>query len=120
MNKAFLRISFIAALLALFVVVLGAYVRLSDAGLGCPDWPGCYGKLLAPTAAADIEVANQAFPERPVESPKAWKEMIHRYFASALGLLILALAAIAWKQRKTPGQQLRRWSTSGCIAPTAG
>ena len=107
MDKAFLRISFIAALLALFVIVLGAYVRLSDAGLGCPDWPGCYGKLLAPTAATDVAAANLAFPEQPVESPKAWKEMIHRYFASSLGLFILALAGIAWKQRKTLGQQVK-------------
>ena len=107
MDKIFLRISFVAALLALVVIVLGAYVRLSDAGLGCPDWPGCYGKLLAPTAAPDVAAANKAFPEQPVESPKAWKEMIHRYFASTLGLFILALAGIAWKQRKTLGQQVK-------------
>ncbi|OUS01819.1 cytochrome B [Gammaproteobacteria bacterium 42_54_T18] len=107
MEKIFLRISFAAALLALVVIVLGAYVRLSDAGLGCPDWPGCYGKLLAPTATADVAAANLAFPEQPVESPKAWKEMIHRYFASTLGLFILALAGIAWKQRRTLGQQVK-------------
>lgn len=106
MNKLFFRISLAACALALFVVVLGAYVRLSDAGLGCPDWPGCYGTLIAPSTLNDVNAANQAFPERPFEADKAWKEMIHRYFASTLGLLILAMAGIAIKRRKEPGQQL--------------
>jgi len=107
MNQTFFRISLAATVLALFVVVLGAYVRLSDAGLGCPDWPGCYGQLIAPSAAPSIEIANQAFPDTPVESPKAWKEMVHRYFASTLGLLILAMAAIALKHRNKPEQQVK-------------
>jgi len=107
MNQTFFRISLAATVLALFVVVLGAYVRLSDAGLGCPDWPGCYGQLIAPSAAPSIEIANLAFPDTPVESPKAWKEMVHRYFASTLGLLILAMAVIALKHRKKPEQQVK-------------
>jgi len=107
MNQTFFRISLAATALALFVVVLGAYVRLSDAGLGCPDWPGCYVQLIAPTAAPSIEMANQAFPDTPVETPKAWKEMVHRYFASTLGLLILAMAAIALKYRHQPEQQVK-------------
>ena len=107
MNQTFFRLSLAATSLALFVVVLGAYVRLSDAGLGCPDWPGCYGQLIAPTAAPSIEIANHAFPDTPVESPKAWKEMVHRYFASTLGLLILAMAAIALKHRTKPEQQVK-------------
>jgi len=107
MNQTFFRISLAATVLALFVVVLGAYVRLSDAGLGCPDWPGCYGQLIAPTAAPSIDIANNAFPDTPVESPKAWKEMVHRYFASTLGLLILAMAAIAFKYRAKPEQQVK-------------
>ncbi len=107
MSKLFFRLSLAATVLALFVIVLGAYVRLSDAGLGCPDWPGCYGKLIAPSAAHDIAAANEAYPERPFESPKAWKEMIHRYFASTLGLLILGMAAIAIKRRKEAGQQVK-------------
>lgn len=81
-----------ATLLAYSVIVLGAYTRLSDAGLGCPDWPGCYGRLLVPEESALVEQANEAYPERPLETAKAWKEMIHRYAAGALGLLILALA----------------------------
>jgi len=107
MNRVFFRISLVATFLALFVVILGAYVRLSDAGLGCPDWPGCYGTLIAPSAAPDIAQANEAFPDRPFESPKAWKEMIHRYFASTLGLLILVMAGIAIKQRNKPNQQVK-------------
>ena len=81
----------LATLLALVVIVLGAYTRLSDAGLGCPDWPGCYGHIGVPDSDQELSVANEAFPDRPVEAAKAWKEMIHRYAAGALGLLILAI-----------------------------
>ncbi|MGQ0587179.1 MAG: COX15/CtaA family protein [Gammaproteobacteria bacterium] len=93
----FHRLTAVALLLCLVVVVLGAYVRLSDAGLGCPDWPGCYGHLTVPTQAEHVEQAQQEFPGRPVEHAKAWKEMIHRYAASTLGLLILALAALSFR-----------------------
>lgn len=84
-----------ALVLCTIVVVLGAYVRLSDAGLGCPDWPGCYGHLTVPSAAEQVAAAQQAFPDRPFEHAKAWKEMVHRYAASMLGLLILLLAALS-------------------------
>jgi heme a synthase len=101
----FYRLTGVALALTFMVVVLGAYVRLSDAGLGCPDWPGCYGKLLdVPDRADQIAEANAAYPHRPVEPAKAWKEMIHRYFAGALGLLVLALAALAWRNRSRPEQ----------------
>jgi cytochrome c oxidase assembly protein subunit 15 len=86
-------------MMALGVIMLGAYVRLSDAGLGCPDWPGCYGRLGVPTTADAISQANVAYPDRPVQPAKAWKEMLHRYLASALGLVILVLAAAAWASR---------------------
>ena len=98
----FKTLSMIAAVLALGIVLLGAYVRLNDAGLGCPDWPGCYGHVGVPEAAADKASAEQAFPGKPVEPRKAWLEMVHRYFATGLGFLILILSALAWKQRK-PG-----------------
>ena len=84
-------------LLCLFIVVLGAYVRLSDAGLGCPDWPGCYGRILVPEIS-QADAVNAAYPERPLEVDKAWKEMIHRYFASGLGLAIIALAVFGWRR----------------------
>ena len=87
--------------LALLVIVLGAYTRLTDAGLGCPDWPGCYGTLVVPQSEDLIERANQAFPERPVEAEKAWNEMIHRYFAAGLGffILVIFLTALTKKMR---------------------
>jgi heme a synthase len=90
-----------ATLLALCVVGLGAYVRLSDAGLGCPDWPGCYGQLLGvPDAEHEVAQATQAFPGKAVDGDKAWKEMIHRYAAGALGLLVLAIAVSAWQRSR--------------------
>jgi cytochrome c oxidase assembly protein subunit 15 len=86
-------------LLALVVIVLGAYTRLTDAGLGCPDWPGCYGHLTVPQTQEHIEIANSAYPERPVEAEKAWNEMVHRYFAAGLGFFILVIfIAAAWKR----------------------
>lgn len=91
----FRQINLAAVLLCFVVVVFGAYVRLSDAGLGCPDWPGCYGHLTIPDAAHEISAAEEKYPERPVEAPKAWKEMIHRYLASTLGLLIVAMALMS-------------------------
>lgn len=101
----FRKIALVSVLLALVVVVLGAYVRLSHAGLGCPDWPGCYGHLVGvPESASEIDNANQSYPQRSVESDKAWKEVIHRYFAGALGLLILLLAILGIKNRSDPKQ----------------
>ncbi|ORU89448.1 MAG: cytochrome B [Cycloclasticus sp. symbiont of Poecilosclerida sp. M] len=94
----FRNLTIFAILLALLVVVLGAYVRLSDAGLGCPDWPGCYGSLIVDESQEGIANAAENYPERPLEASKAWKEMIHRYFASTLGLVILILTFMAWKR----------------------
>ena len=92
MGNTFRNIVFTALILTFVVVVLGAYVRLSDAGLGCPDWPGCYGLLIGvPDTAYELAHANDNF-ERAVEIGKAWKEMIHRYFAGTLGLLIFVIA----------------------------
>jgi len=89
----------VGVVIAFVVVVLGAYTRLVDAGLGCPDWPGCYGFLTVPDAAHEIAEAESRFPDAPVEAHKAWPEMVHRYFASALGLLILVLAGLAVRDR---------------------
>lgn len=84
--RLYRRLLPLAALLALVVIGMGAWVRLSDAGLGCPDWPGCYGHLLG-------------VPAQAADSGKAWKEMLHRYAAGSLGLCILALCLLAWRQR---------------------
>jgi len=89
----------IATIIAFCVIVLGAWVRLSHAGLGCPDWPGCYGQLTWPEATQEIDAANQAFPERPFEAGKAWREMVHRYLAGSLMLLVFA---IGWKTWRDP------------------
>lgn len=94
------RLVSVALLLACLVVPLGAYVRLSDAGLGCPDWPLCYGKVSPHHASEAIAAAEASRPEGPVSQAKAWKEMIHRYAASTLGLLILGVAVLAWRRRR--------------------
>ena len=104
-SRSVTRFALLTTVVALVVVMLGGYVRLSDAGLGCPDWPGCYGRLLAPSVTETAQVAKDY--ERPLEVGKAWKEMIHRYLAGVLGLFILALAVIAWRRRREPGQPYR-------------
>ena len=81
------------------VVVLGAYVRLTDAGLGCPDWPGCYGHV-SPLGAEDSPTSQAQFPGRPLQSGKAWHEMLHRYAAGTLGCDIIVIAALAIAARK--------------------
>jgi len=96
----FKRLSLFGAVLALCVVVLGAYVRLSDAGLGCPDWPGCYGALTVPESVTAIQKAQIVYPNKPIEATKAWKEMAHRYLAGTLGIVVLALFALGLKARR--------------------
>ena len=105
-RSSFVRLSLFVSLFALGVVMLGAYVRLSDAGLGCPDWPGCYGQLVAPSSPHELDAAGAGY-SRPLDTAKAWKEMVHRYFAGTLGLLILAIAVAAWwRRRRDPDQRL--------------
>ena len=97
MNQTIHKLAMIAAIIAFCVIVLGAWVRLSHAGLGCPDWPGCYGQLTWPDAVQEIETANRAFPERPFESSKAWREMVHRYLAGGLMVLVLLIWWKCWR-----------------------
>ena len=82
---------------AFVVIALGAWTRLVDAGLGCPDWPGCYGFVVFPTTEAEIELAESRYPQFPYEIDKAIPEVVHRYFAAALGLLAILLVYFAFK-----------------------
>jgi cytochrome c oxidase assembly protein subunit 15 len=96
---------FCAVALTFIVIVAGAYVRLEDAGLGCPDWPGCYGQLIGvPAEVHEVARAERTFPGKTVDTGRAWKEMFHRYLAGTLGLLILAIAMIAWLKRGEIGR----------------
>ena len=99
----------VLAVLTLFLsfdlVMFGAFTRLTDSGLGCPDWPGCYGNASPIGAHAEISAAQEAMPTGPVTHGKAWVEMIHRYLATAVGGLIIVLTASAWLQRKRAGAQ---------------
>jgi heme a synthase len=102
LRAAFIRPLTITALVLCFiVVVLGAYVRLSAAGLGCPDWPGCYGHLTPSSAIAAANAADGTLDGTVVEAGKAWKEMIHRYAAGTLGVLLCVIAALAIQTRKS-------------------
>jgi heme a synthase len=96
-------------LLTLFLtfdlVIFGAFTRLSDSGLGCPDWPGCYGSASPIGAKEEIHAAQTAQPTGPVTWSKAWIEMIHRYLATAVGVLILAMTAFAWSLRQQAGSR---------------
>ncbi|MDP1602284.1 MAG: COX15/CtaA family protein [Legionella sp.] len=89
----------LAVVLALFVVMLGAYTRLTNAGLGCPDWPGCYGHLVLPNAEKELTSAQHQYPNLPIEVRKAWTEMAHRYAAGSLALLIFFIGAYAFWRR---------------------
>jgi len=106
-NRLQFKLALFTCVLAFCVILLGAYVRLSDAGLGCPDWPGCYGQIDVPSSDQEIHAANEAYPQRLVEPSKAWKEMIHRYLAGSLGLAILALAVLALRNRKNAKQPIK-------------
>lgn len=109
-------LSFCAVALAMVVVILGAFTRLSDAGLGCPDWPGCYGHLTWPKTAEDVAVAEARFPETPVEHDKTWPEMVHRYFAGALGLVIFVIATLVWRGREEEKLPVRlSWFLAGLV-----
>lgn len=107
MVKPGYRFALFATLLAVVVVLLGAYTRLTHAGLGCPDWPGCYGFIGVPMSEHKQALAETRFPEAPVEVAKGWYEMVHRYFAGALGLVILGLAVQALRRRGEAQQPLK-------------
>lgn len=106
-RRAGFYLAIFAFCIAIIVVVLGAFTRLVHAGLGCPDWPTCYGHYWVPNTADEIHAANQAFAETPVQTEKTWPEQIHRIFASSLGLLMIGLVVIALRNRRIVGQPLK-------------
>ena len=110
-------------LLTLFLtfdlVLFGAFTRLTDSGLGCPDWPGCYGNASPVGARAQIDVAQTAMPTGPVTHGKAWIEMIHRYLATGVGVLILVLAASGWVAARRE-RAVKRRAATGFLDPLGG
>jgi cytochrome c oxidase assembly protein subunit 15 len=102
-RRRYKKILFLTWFLTLDLIMFGAFVRLTDSGLGCPDWPGCYGNVTPIGALQSIREAAQVMPEGPVTLPKAWIEMVHRYVGSLLGLLIIAICWMAWRYRSTLG-----------------
>jgi cytochrome c oxidase assembly protein subunit 15 len=93
-------LSFLSGILGIVVVGLGAWTRLADAGLGCPDWPGCYGFATIPMNPEEIDIANANFPETPYEVAKAIPEVVHRYFAATLGFFIVCIYALTLKYKE--------------------
>ncbi len=97
------KLVWLTTFLVVDLIMFGSFTRLTDSGLGCPDWPGCYGTPTPIHASADIAAAEAAMPTGPVTETKAWIEMVHRYFAMAVGALIVALNVLAWTQRRQLG-----------------
>ena len=110
-EKSLRWLSLLAAVFAFGLVMFGAFVRLSDAGLSCPDWPTCYGEATWPQHAQAVARADAAFPQRPYEAHKAWREQVHRMLAGTLGVLVLALALLAAARR--------RWTTLAVVGSAA-
>src|SRR5690606_17107719 len=94
------KLVFLALFLTLDLVMFGAFVRLTDSGLGCPDWPGCYSSLTPFGASDHIRQAQEAMPFGPVSAGKAWIEMVHRYLGAILGMLIIGIVYLAWRYRE--------------------
>jgi cytochrome c oxidase assembly protein subunit 15 len=106
-NARIRKLAGFGVIFALLVVSVGAYTRLADAGLGCPDWPGCYGFLTVPDEATEISTAEARYPEAPVEFAKAWWEMGHRYIAGALLLLVASILFMAYRAREEQDTPLK-------------
>jgi cytochrome c oxidase assembly protein subunit 15 len=107
LHNRYRKLVFATWFLTLDLIMFGAFVRLTDSGLGCPDWPGCYGKITPLGAGDHIRQALQAMPLGPVSFPKAWIEMVHRYAGSLLGLMIITIVIMAWRYRKELGHSPR-------------
>ncbi|NSX06617.1 COX15/CtaA family protein [Cupriavidus gilardii] len=107
------KLVWITAFLTLDLIMFGSFTRLTDSGLGCPDWPGCYGHSNPYAAVEHIRAAETALPSGPVTWAKAWIEMLHRYFAMAVGVLIIALVVLAWSKRRELKQS--PWFATGVL-----
>jgi len=103
-KQRYRKLVFFTWFLTLDLIMFGAFVRLTDSGLGCPDWPGCYGSVTPLGAMSDIRQASEAMPFGPVTLSKAWIEMIHRYVGAFLGMLIIAIVVMAWRYRRELGR----------------
>ncbi len=97
------------------LVLFGAFTRLTDSGLGCPDWPGCYGNASPLGASAQISAAQAAMPTGPVTASKAWIEMIHRYLATGVGVLILVVAAASWRNDTSSAHSQKWWAMATLV-----
>lgn len=109
-------LTWVTLFLTFDLIMFGAFTRLTDSGLGCPDWPGCYGHASPIGATAQISAAQAALPSGPVTFPKAWIEMIHRYLATGVGVLILTLAITSWMERRRVQQRVDGLP-SGALGP---
>jgi heme a synthase len=104
------KLVWVTLFLTFDLIMFGAFTRLTDSGLGCPDWPGCYGHANPLQAHADISAAETAMPTGPVTVMKAWIEMIHRYLAMGIGVLIVAMMVIAWRRWLRTGRKEMKFS----------
>jgi len=104
-SQRFFRLALFSALFSFLLIALGAWGRISEAGLGCPEWPGCYGRLFAPLTAQELNEARRFFPRQPAEEERMLKETLHRYFSGALGILIIRLAWLGWQLKKRVRKQ---------------
>ena len=109
------KLAWVTAFLTLDLIMFGAFTRLTDSGLGCPDWPGCYGHSNPLSAGEPIRAAETAMPTGPVTMTKAWIEMLHRYFAMGVGFLIIILTVQAWRRARQPGAP-SPWLATGALA----
>ena len=105
--QKFRKLAWVTAFLTLDLIMVGSFTRLTDSGLGCPDWPGCYGQSNPWSAGDPIRQAQIALPTGPVTASKAWIEMAHRYFALAVGVLIIVLTVQAWRRARREGSVRR-------------
>jgi cytochrome c oxidase assembly protein subunit 15 len=99
-SQRFFRLALFSALFSALLLLVSAWGRVYEAGLGCPDWPGCYGRLFAPLTAQELNEARAYFPRQPAEEEKLLKETLYRYFSGALGLFIIRLTVLGWQLKK--------------------